>query len=195
MRFHPAAVAAAAAAALAACSPKPAEQAPTAQATGPAPVASIQELMQSVVMPTADMVWKLPDSIADPASAKATPEQTEADWQTVQRGALQLAEVANLLTMEGRVAAHPGAKLQDEGLEGNLKRDEIDQRLKANRADFIKHAADLQKAALETKKAADAKNLDAMYEAGGKIDEACEACHKQFWYPEQTAPAAPAAKS
>jgi len=34
----------------------------------------------------------------------------------------------------------------------------------------------------------DARDLDAFTEAGGAIDEACEQCHKHFWYPDAPTP-------
>ena len=167
---------------LAACGPKTPPPAPPPP--GPKPVASIQELMKTLVAPGADAVWKLPPSISEPdAKPKATPEQAAADWAKVEAGALTLAEAANLAAMEGRVAAVAGNKLQDEGQEGNLARDQIDARMKSARPDFLKHALALQTAALKVRAAAVAKNPDALLEAGGEIDEACEACHKQFWYP------------
>ena len=46
----------------------------------------------------------------------------------------------------------------------------------------------LQNSALETLKKVDAKDVDGFVEAGGAIDEACEACHKQFWYPDAPKP-------
>jgi hypothetical protein len=33
--------------------------------------------------------------------------------------------------------------------------------------------------------AVDARNIDQASEVGGAIDEECEWCHLQFWYPEQ----------
>ena len=58
-----------------------------------------------------------------------------------------------------------------------------DAKIKANRPQFIKHARALQDAARETVVAIDKRSPDALLEAGGKVDEACEACHKAFWYP------------
>ena len=51
-------------------------------------------------------------------------------------------------------------------------------------------------AAASALKATEARDVDALLEAGGQIDEACEACHKKFWYPgAPTAPGTePAAK-
>jgi cytochrome c556 len=34
-------------------------------------------------------------------------------------------------------------------------------------------------------RAIDAHDIDGISEAGGTIDEACESCHLQFWYPPQ----------
>jgi cytochrome c556 len=171
---------------LAACGPKPPPE--PALLAGPKPVASLQELMKTVVAPGADLVWKLPPSVADPDS-KAPPEQKAADWAKVEAGALALAEAANLIALEGRAAVRPGARLQDEGLEGNLPSDQINARMKSDRPDFLKFALALQAAALKTQAAAAARNSDGVLEAGGEIDEACEACHKQFWYPAPPAAA------
>ena len=38
---------------------------------------------------------------------------------------------------------------------------------------------------MEALRAIDARDLDAISEAGGTIDAACEGRHLQFWYPEQ----------
>ena len=32
--------------------------------------------------------------------------------------------------------------------------------------------------------AIDKRDANALLEAGGDLDEACENCHKRFWYPE-----------
>jgi len=30
-------------------------------------------------------------------------------------------------------------------------------------------------------RAAEGKNIDGLYDVGGRIDEACENCHKKYW--------------
>jgi hypothetical protein len=49
-------------------------------------------------------------------------------------------------------------------------------------------ASGLQKQALEALGAIDAKDSKALMDAGGAIDEACEACHVTYWYPNQKTP-------
>ena len=36
-------------------------------------------------------------------------------------------------------------------------------------------------------KAIDDKNADALSNAGGDMDKACETCHKTYWYPNDPA--------
>ena len=57
-----------------------------------------------------------------------------------------------------------------------------------NRAAFVAHAHVLHEAAMEALRAIDARKLDAISDAGGTIDAACEGCHLQFWYPNQQLP-------
>ncbi len=160
---------------------------------GPAPVATLHDIMKSVVDPSSAAVWKVPDSITDPAKAKPTPAQLDTDWANLRRSAVALAEAPNLLVMEGRKVNAPGVKLQDEGLEGNLAAPEIEKRIAADRPRFLTLAKGLQTATLVTIAAIDARNPQALEDAGGKIDEACEACHQAYWYPSKpgAAPAKP----
>lgn len=166
---------------LASCSPQAAKTDAVAADAKPVLRASLHEIMISEVDAAAAVVWKTPDSF-DPAR-KATPAQIDADWQTLRKGAITLIEAPNLMVMEGRVVAHPGAKLQDEGVEGNLDQAAIQKALTEKRPQFLKLARGLQDAGMEALAAIDKRDQDALLEAGGKIDEACEACHKVFWYP------------
>ena len=43
----------------------------------------------------------------------------------------------------------------------------------------------LSMAGLQALAAIDARNPQALLEAGGAIDAACEACHVTYWYPNQ----------
>jgi hypothetical protein len=59
----------------------------------------------------------------------------------------------------------------------------LQQRLDANRAAFNGFALALRGIGLKTLAAIDAKDADQLFQLGGDIDEACEACHLVFWYP------------
>ncbi|MEO6341165.1 MAG: hypothetical protein ABIO39_14075 [Caulobacteraceae bacterium] len=165
---------------------------PTVVTEAPGLVTTFHDIMKSVVDPSSAIVWKVPASISEPEKSKPTPAQLDADWATLRKAAVALAEAPNLLVMEGRKISTPGIKLQDEGLEGNLSASQIEARIKANRPMLLAKAKGLQTAALATIVAIDSRNQAALEDAGGKIDEACEACHQAFWYPPNaTAAAAP----
>jgi len=181
-------IAAAVSTALTACSPS----GPSAQTTQPSipltsanspflVTATIKELMDSTVDPSADALW---DSVAISYSMQGTDQRqprTEDDWRAVRRHAITLLEATNLLVIDGRHAApqgtHPG--------EGELAPDEIDRRIAANRDAFIQFAHGLHATAAKALEAIDRKDPEALLQAGGDIDEACEACHVTYWYPDQ----------
>ena len=162
--------------------------APAPPATPFQPTASIIDLMSGQIDPAADFLW---DSVATISTRKGTEERqprTDKEWAEVRRQALILVEGANLLMMEGRVVAQPGQHLENPPGEGDLSPDQSLASIAANRSTFISYARGLQEAGLAALKAIDARQVDAFLEAGGNIDEACEACHKKFWYPGGVTP-------
>lgn len=144
---------------------------------------SIEEIMESIVMPAAQAVW---DAVAVNVTEKGiieTKPQTDEDWEKLRWQAVTLVEATNLLIVPGRRAAHPGAKSENPGAE--LEPAQIQALLDKQRPSFVAHAHVLHEAAMQALRAIDARNIDGISEAGGTIDEACESCHLQFWYPPQ----------
>ncbi len=144
---------------------------------------SIEEIMESIVMPAAQAVW---DSVAVNVTEKGiieTKPQTDEDWERLRWQAVTLVEATNLLIVPGRRAAHPGAKSENPGAE--LEPEQIQALIGKQRPSFVAHAHVLHEAAMSAVRAIDARSIDGISEAGGTIDEACESCHLQFWYPPQ----------
>jgi len=169
----------------------PAGAAPPPPPPGAAPAAArgespqhpltIQELMDTRVDPSADVLW---DSVAFIASAKGEEDRrprTPAEWDAVRQGALALIKAVDELSRSGRrvasVEKNPGP--------GELPAPAIQRRIDADPAAFARHARVLKSAAQKALAAIDAKDADALMNAGGLIDEACEACHVIYWYPHQ----------
>jgi cytochrome c556 len=42
----------------------------------------------------------------------------------------------------------------------------------------------LQESSRQLLAAIEKRDVDAFLEAGGDLDEACESCHRRFWYPK-----------
>jgi cytochrome c556 len=146
--------------------------------------ASVQDLMDGIIDPSADVLW---DSVAYIATTKGIEDRkprTDEEWKAVRTSAITLIEAANLLSMPGRrvAAAHspPGP--------GELTHDEIQQRINSTHDAFAGFARNLQDAGLKALAAIDSKDVQGLMDAGGTIDEACEACHVTYWYPNQTRP-------
>jgi len=177
---------------LAACQPSPASK-PAAQAETPAPSmprpqASLIELMSSVVAPTADLIWGAVGSTEGPKGPVETKPTTDKDWAELRQKVMLLAEAANLMSVPGRHVLLPGQKLANPAGPGDLTPEQSEARINAEWPAFLAFAQTLQNSALTTLKSVDTRDLDAFTEAGGAIDEACEQCHKHFWYPDAPTP-------
>jgi len=164
----------------AAAAAKPAETA----AAGFRTTATIKDIMDSVVDPSADYLW---DSVATIVSRKGTEERrprTDMEWKEVRRRAIALVEATNLLIMDGRKVAKPGEKSENPGIE--LGPEEIQGLIDEDRASLIKFAHGLHDAGMKALAAIDKKDPDALSDSGEAIDEACEQCHLKYWYPPNT---------
>lgn len=172
--------------ALAGCAEKP-PPAPAVSASEPfQPAATLQELMLAVIDPNVDPIW---NSISTVVSAEGTAETrptSDADWQTLRHHAILLREVSNLLLIKGRKVAHPGASTSSDASE--LHADQIQVLIESQWPEFTARANALHQAADQALRAIDARDVDALEEAGGIIEVSCEACHSQFWYPGDMRP-------
>jgi len=146
------------------------------------PQLTIQQLMDTQVDPSADALW---DSVAFIASAKGEEDRrprTPAQWNAVRRSALTLLRAVDELSVPGRRVAsgdkQPGP--------GELKASAIQRLIDSDPDAFARRARGLRSAATKALNAIDARDADALMNAGGLIDEACEACHATYWYPDRT---------
>ncbi len=147
------------------------------------PKATLVEIMDSMVMPSAQVLWDAVSYESGPnGDVVVTPETDEA-WQKLRWNAVTLAESANALLIPGREVNAPGAK--SAAPDAELEPDQIKALIDKNHDAWIAHAHVLHEAAMQAIAAIDAKNGDQISEVGGTIDSACEGCHLQFWYPEQ----------
>ena len=153
---------------------------------------TIKELMHGVVDPSADAIWDSVSFDITAAGVVETVPRTNEDWYAVRRHALILAESANLLRVPGRkvAPATPIPTLVDEPpAPEDLPPEQIQILIDRDRTKFARLSQGLIDAAVLAIRAADAKNVDQLSEAGDLLDRACEACHSEYWYPKGGAPA------
>jgi hypothetical protein len=149
---------------------------------------SMQDIMASLVDPSADALWESISDEWDQAGYRENRPATDEEWEAVRRNAIVLLESANLLLIRGRPVATPGRQLEDAGVPGVLDEKRIEQEILANRAEFDAFVVSLREVAEQNLTAIDARNVDALLEAGARLDEVCEACHYRFWYPDAQRP-------
>ena len=159
---------------------------PASDVSDPAtPVLSVKELMEHIVDPTADWIFDAAVVDVSPSGTIESAPKSDEDWLKVERGALLLAESANLLKMRRAVApagvrativepGKPSPELEPEAIEAMIEKD---------RPLWNKHADGLRQAALDALPAIRAHDADKLFEVGEKLDNACESCHLEYWYP------------
>jgi len=104
-------------------------------------------------------VTQLMRAMAVPASnalfdVARTPPKDDSEWAAIEDSAALLAESGNLLMMPGRAE---------------------------NTAVWTKTSQAMVDAGATALRAAQARNLDAIIEAGNQIVDACESCHEKHW--------------
>jgi hypothetical protein len=185
---------------LAGCAPKQetmvAAQSTPASAPAPAPsplkpIAGVQDVMASMIDPAADFLWESVSTTVTKGKVVEKQPRTNEEWAEVRRQAIILAEGANLLMMDGRHVVKEGATLEDHGTAGNLTAAQSEEAIGKNRDSFLAFAKALRDVGASMLTAADAKNPQGIIDAGDTMDQVCEGCHLQFWYPGQKIPPFP----
>jgi len=135
---------------------------PTTELPPFSPTADVKLLMQAVVDPQADVVWDSVKWIKTEAGTEEIRPRTDDEWNAVRNGAITLAESGNLLMIAPRA------------------RDD---------ADWTKSALAMIEASRLAMKAAEAKDVQQLFDMGGQIYSACTQCHQKFIVEPATPPA------
>ena len=117
------------------------------------PVADLKQLMQAIVEPAADEYWDAVGWIDDAGGTHEIAPTTAEEWDAVRNHAYAIAESGNLLMMQGRAF--------DAG-------------------EWMRVSRGLTDAATTALQAAEAKDVEALFDAGGVVYQACVACHEKY---------------
>lgn len=154
--------------------PAPAPEAAAPPAVPTRPHATLAQLMRAIPFPASNIIFDT--QTVDPGAPKTggaanTPggsggatgtfSSLYGGWEAVENSALELAEVANLLAIPGRMC--------ENGRPAPLDRE-----------DYRKFIQGLADAGNEAYKVAKTKNLEAMAEVSNTVADACAACHEVY---------------
>ena len=178
-----------------ACSSKPAPNAPrqdpSSAAAPPAPVlwgdmkpvVSVKELMRDMLDPAADNIFEAVKIVTTEKGMVERVPKTDQDWERIRIGAVTIAEGVYLLKVP-RPFTPPGDENNSSGPEATeLSPAQIKAKLERDPVLWNAKIEALRNVGLEVLEIVKAKKADELWEAGGNLDEACESCHLQYWYP------------
>jgi len=172
----------------------PAPGAAATMSTAASPVGTIKDIMKGIVDPSSAAIWDAVSTESGPKGDIEKAPKTDEEWARLEGQALTLAEVASLLKMPGRQVAKPeeaNSKSQPDAPE--LTPVQIEEKINKDRVAWDKKADALQQTSIKAIAAAKAHDKDAVLNVGEEIDNACESCHKVYWYPDEKIPNVPAA--
>jgi hypothetical protein len=151
------------------------------------PVVSVKELMRDMIDPASDYVF---DSIGSVVTKKGTAEtapKTEADWDRVRIGGVMLAEGAYLLKVP-RPFAPPGDENNSTGPDPEeLSPSQIKAKLERDPVLWNAKIEALRNVGLQVLDIVKRKDAKELWDASDNLDQACEACHLEYWYPGERA--------
>jgi hypothetical protein len=116
-------------------------------------VADVKLLMQSVVDPAADVIWGSVKTVISEHGTQDYAPATPDEWEAVRNSAVTLAESGNLLMI--------GTRPRDDGA-------------------WMELARGLSEVSRRAIAAANAKDKDRLFDAGGDIYVACVNCHERY---------------
>ena len=164
---------------------------PTSTATGPLvlwgdlkPVVSVKELMRDMIDPLADNIFDAVKTVNDKNghTIETTPK-TDEDWEKIRFGAVSLAEAAYLLKIP-RPFAPPGDMNNSAGPDAvELAPAQILAKLQADPVEWNARIEALRNVGLEVMDIVKRRDVKELWDAGENLDQACENCHKSYWYP------------
>lgn len=163
------------------------EPAPNPQLWGDMkPVVSVKELMRDMLDPLADNIF---DAVAVVEEGGRTIERvpkTDADWARLQIGAVAMAEGAYLLKVR-RPFAPPGDENNSTGPDAvELSPAAITAKIEKDPVEWNARIEALRNVGLEVIDIVKRKDVKELWDASENLDQACEACHRSYWYPGET---------
>ena len=143
----------------------PAMTTPATDTTGPttmSPKGYVKDVMNYIMMPSAAGVWNAVATVTDQTGVHEIRPKNDEEWNRVIGAATMLAETPNLLMINGRKRCVGG---------------EVPAAFKT---DFARKAREVTEAANIALIAARKHDVDALAEAGERIDVACDECHERY---------------
>lgn len=149
-------------------------------------VVSVKELMRDMLDPISDNIFDSVSIVVDRNGTVEKVPKTEEDWERIRIGAVTLAEGAYLLKVP-RPFAPLGDLNNSTGPNAvELSPDQITAKLKADPVEWNARIEALRNVGLEALDIVRRKDVNELWDAADNLEQACENCHRSYWYPGET---------
>lgn len=147
------------------------------------PAVSVKELMHDMIDPASDFIFDAVGTIVTRKGRVERIPRTDADWDRIRIGAVTLAEGVYLLKIP-RPFTPPGDENNSAGPEQyELAPAQIKAKLEADPVLWNAKIEALRNVGFEVIELVKRKDVDELWDAAENLDQACEACHLEYWYP------------
>jgi len=151
------------------------------------PAVSVKELMRDLIDPASDRIFDSVSTVVGPKGRVAKVPKTEEEWDQVRVGAVTLAEGIYLLKIP-RPFTPAGDENDSAGPNpSELSPKQILAKLQADPVLWNAKIEALRNVGLEVLDIVKNKRVDELWDASDNLEQACETCHVQFWYPNEPA--------
>lgn len=150
------------------------------------PVVSVKELMRDMLDPIADDIFDSVRIVEDKHGVVETLPKSDEDWEKIRVGATTMAEGAYLLKVP-RPFTPPGDFNNSTGPDAvELSPDQIKTKLERDPVEWNARIEALRNVGLEVLDIVKRKDVKELWDASENLDNACEGCHRSYWYPGET---------
>ena len=147
------------------------------------PVVSVKELMRDMIDPASDYIFDAVKIVTTKNGTVENVPKTDEDWAKLRIGATTMAEGVYLLKVP-RPFTPAGDENNSTGPEATeLSPAQIKAKLEKDPVLWNAKIEALRNVALEVLEIVKKKNTAELWEASYNLDQACESCHLQYWYP------------
>lgn len=151
------------------------------------PVVSVKELMRDFIDPASDYVFDAVGTVIMRGKRVEKVPRTDEDWDHIRVGAVMLAEGADLLKVP-RAFAPAGDENNSRGPEPEeLSPAQIIAKLERDPVLWNAKIQALRNVGLEVLDIVKRRDANELWDASDNLDQACENCHLEFWYPGEKA--------
>src|SRR4051812_15022135 len=150
------------------------------------PLVSVKELMEYMIDPASDYIFDSVKTLIRPdGKVVEVMPKTDEDWEKLRIGAITLAEGVYLLKVQ-RPFTPAGDVNNSVGPDATeLSPEQIVAKVNKDPVEWNARIEALRNVGLEVLDIVKKKNAKELWDASENLDEACESCHRSYWYPKE----------